>query len=134
VVRRVKVEGRNRKQGNLFLAVLLGIGILVIPSLIIFQAVVHRHPALKAGIRLMQADGSAREILGEPMETSLWKYGRSRRGAATFRFRVSGPRGTAKATVSATLVGRKWRINYILLSAPDRKTVSLASVRGRMAD
>lgn len=128
------MKGKNRKQGNLFLAVLLGVGILVVPSLIIFQAVVHRHPALNEGLRLMQADPAAAEILGRPMKSSLWKYGRSCRGRATFIFRVSGPRGEGKATVSATLVEKNWRINYILLSAPGGRTVSLPSVRGKTVE
>ena len=117
-------------KSRLLPAIVIGISILVIPSLIVFQLLVHRHPAYRTGISLVQQDSDAKKLLGEPIEVARWAYGRSYHGAANFKFRVSGPRGKAEVVLSAEREDASWRIRYILLKPAGGRFISLPSLRG----
>ena len=115
---------------RLFRAVVLGLGILVIPAMIIFQWFFHVHPVYKEGLLLIQASPSTQGLLGQPIEPAFWVHGRSGRKAAEIEFGVNGPKGEARASIEAMSEGPGWRIRHILLKLPGHRWQPLPEAEG----
>jgi len=117
-------------KGRLFRAVVLGLGILVVPAMIIFQWVFHVHPVYKEGLLIIQTSPSAQGLLGQPIEPGLWISGRSSHMGADITFNVNGPKGEARASIEAVSEGPGWRIRHILLKLPGDGRQSLREAEG----
>jgi hypothetical protein len=106
---------RPQRKPSLLLALLVGVSILVVPSMALFQYLAKSHPVYGKSLDLLRSHGDVRRRLGEPLRPSLWTYARVARRSGSWRFSVAGPRGRAGVIVSATRRDGGWYVEYIFL-------------------
>ena len=116
--------------GRLLRAVVLGVALLIISAVVIYQSFLHLHPVYQKGVSLVQANPVAHALLGQMIFPSFWVQGRAWRKFASIEFGVKGAKGKAKASVVATFGPDGWQIRYILLKQPGQRGQALPDVEG----
>ena len=108
-----------------WVAVLIGISILVLPSFAVMYWYAHSHDIYRNSLQTIQSSALARNLLGENIKPSPFVYVRisERIGNGEARYRVSGSNGTAVAEVSAKKVGEEWQFRWIWLRLESGKYV-----------
>lgn len=100
----------------MLLAVLIGISILVVPSLGVLLYVAKSHVVYADSLGRLEASDTVQRTVGAPLRPSLWTYARIVRGSGTWRYSVAGPTGEADVVVSAKRRPEGgWRVEYILV-------------------
>jgi hypothetical protein len=110
----------------LLLALLIGVSILVVPSIGILLYVAKSHPVYADSLSRLESDERVRRTLGTPLRPSLWTYARIVRGSGTWRFSVTGSLREAAVVVSARHQDQGWALQYVLVKpAGDARGFSL---------
>lgn len=108
--------GRRARRPSVLLAVLIGISILVVPSLGVLLYVAKSHVVYADSLGRLEASDTVQRTVGAPLRPSLWTYARIVRGSGTWRYSVAGPTGEADVVVSAKRRPEGgWRVEYILV-------------------
>ncbi len=130
----MKETRRQETPRRVLLGIVIGIAILLIPSLVGIQWFSRTHPVYQRGLEIVRGSQVAIGMIGEPIETGWWVTGLARRNTSEFRVTLSGSRGEAEAIINGKRVEGKWTLRYVWLKPPAGKIQTLPEAKGLVVE
>ena len=118
-------QSRAERRPSVWVGLVVGIGILVVPSAALYLLVVKTHPVYVGCVRIVTEHPRVQAALGAPVQVGWLPYGKVRRGRAQFVLSVSGPRGTGEADIAAMREQGGWHYQRLWLKLDNGARVAL---------